>query len=81
MKIFWFSFSYKGKNNGVCVVKADTEEDGFEKIENLQLLPDYDDVHCTECENIDNDPGIEFNVLYSPEEMVQKGYIPVITKL
>lgn len=74
MKIFWFSFSYQGKNNGICVVKADTEDDAYEKIENLGLLPDNDDILCQECVDLDDDPEIDFNILYSPEEMIAKGY-------
>lgn len=74
MKIFWFSFSDCMENKGVCIVKADTAEEARDKIENLGLMPEHDDIFCAELNDLDYDPGMEFNVLYSSEEMIKKGY-------
>lgn len=74
MKNYWFSFSYKGKNNGVCIVQADTRGSAEDKLENLKLIPDYDDVACYEIDDISDEDGLDFNILYSTEEMIAKGY-------
>lgn len=76
MKIFWLSFSLRGKNQGVCVVMADSNEEAKEKCINLGLYPENDDVACWNLTSMKKDPGIKFNRLYSEEEMIEMGYIP-----
>ena len=76
MKIFWFSFSYKGKNNGVCVLEARTMAES-ERDAKL-IAPDNDDMFCCEIQSLsDEHKKMEFNRLYSPEEMNQFGYVSV----
>lgn len=75
MKIFWFSFSYKGKNNGVCVLQAGNKSEASVKI--LDFQPDYDDVFCCELKITtlaEEHPKLEFNKLYTPEDMIALGY-------
>lgn len=74
MNIYWFSFSFEGKNNGVCLIEAYNPEDAFDKCKNLKLMPEYDDIYCTTVNDMAMEADLQFNRLYSPEEMVENGY-------
>lgn len=67
-------FSNIGENIGVCIVKADDKDSAYEKIDNLGLLPKYDDIFCQELNDLDDDPLLDFNIFYSTDEMLEKGY-------
>lgn len=73
MKTIWFSFSYKGKNNGVLITQA---KDPFEAKENTKhLWPQYDDIQFFTIENIeDENPNLKLDKLYTAEEMIALGY-------
>lgn len=70
---YWFSFSYDGANNGVCVVQAEDAESAQDKIINLGLMPKYDDIYCCIIGDMANEK-IGYNRLYSSEEMTALGY-------
>lgn len=74
MKNYWFSFSFKGKNNGICIVQEENPENALDKITNLKLKPEYDDIYCVEVEDMSQEAPLEYNILYSPEEMIALGY-------
>ena len=64
MNIYWFSFSFDGKNMGVCLIKADTPEEALAKCDNLRLTPEYDDIYCVESNDMSNEAPLQFNRLY-----------------
>lgn len=75
MNIFWISFSYKGKNNGVCLVMADDENSALDKADNLGIKPDNDDIMVIALSELgEEDSKLEFNRLYSREEMIEFKY-------
>lgn len=74
-KYFWFSFSYRGQNNGVCLIEADSPEEADDKIIALNLVPSFDDVKCFQIDNAE----IELNRLFSYEELVDMGYMSETT--
>ena len=75
MKHYWFSFSYLGTHRGVCLVEAMTDEEAYDKIFNLKLAPIHDDISGFEIADISKEhPSLEFNRLYSSEEMIAFGY-------
>jgi len=76
-KIYWFSYSFEGKNNGVCVVEAFTQQEAEEKVENLKLAPDSDDIMIIEIDDFSYDPLIQLNTYYSREEMINLNYKPI----
>jgi hypothetical protein len=75
MKIYWFSFSYQGRNNGVCIVQADCKHSALDKTINLGLHPAHDDILCLELDELgEKDSHMEFNRLYSKADMEEFGY-------
>ena len=80
MKTYWFSFSFQGKNNGVCIVEADSEIEGIVKLVNSNLIPEYDDVLGYELNDMSEEASLEYNRLYTSEEMIAFGYGVIITK-
>jgi hypothetical protein len=74
---YWFSFSYKGKNQGVCLVEADTTEEARHKVLELNIAPDYDHIQCFGI----SEAELPLNVLVTPEEMVKLGYVSINSKL
>lgn len=73
-KTYWFSYSFNGENNGVCVVEANTVEEAKQKVEELKLAPESDDIMIIEIEDFNNDPYIKLNTYYSREDMFNFGY-------
>jgi len=80
MKKYWCSFSSKAKNMGVCIVEADSKQNALDKTINLGIHPENDDVMCIELDNLNTEPGLELNILYSNEDMIRLGYIPVVVR-
>lgn len=80
MRNFWFSFSFKGINNGVCVVQAEDYNSALEKTISLFIHPEHDDIACYVLEDSDLDPKISFNRLYFKHEMAELGYNSVNSK-
>jgi hypothetical protein len=74
MNIYWFSFSLANVNQGVCLIQADTPQEALAKCDNLKLTPEYDDIYCTESNDMSREAPLQFNRLYSPEEMIEFGY-------
>ncbi len=81
MKNYWFSFSSRGGNNGVCIVQADTPEEAKDKVENLKLMPDHDHIFCCEITDKKELEKFEFNRLYTPSDMFKLGYMTTKTTL
>jgi len=73
-KTYWFSFSYQGKNQGVCVVEASNSEEATAKILELKLVPKFDDIRAYEIDDFSEDPKIELDRFYKSEELVALGY-------
>lgn len=71
-KLYWLSFSLKGKNQGICCVEANSLEDAEKVSEQLKLTPKNDDVFVAEIPELD--PGIKINIFYSSKEMKDLGY-------
>ncbi len=79
MKKYWFSFSFKGKNQGICIVEEENEIKAEQKTIDLGIHPEYDDILCFELNSLDKDPDLELDKLYSSEEMIELGYGVVTT--
>lgn len=78
MKIYWISFSYKGNNNGVCLIMADCQNGALDKVDNLGIRPNSDDVLVIELDELgEKDSHMEFNRLYNKSEMSSLGYKPL----
>ena len=76
-KYYWFSFSHKGENQGVCLIEADTPGEAQIKVIELGIAPHYDHVQCFRI----SEAEIPLNILVTYEEMVKLGYSPVKTTL
>jgi hypothetical protein len=70
--LYWFSFSHKGKNVGVCVVSEETEEKAKAKAKLLGIYPENDDVASFTIEELESE--MVENVLYTTEQMIAKDY-------
>ena len=78
MKYYWFSFSYKGKNNGVCVVEATSSEEAIQKTIDLNIHPPHDDIFS--CVISELESGMTVDRLYSQEEMFNIGYHSITSR-
>jgi hypothetical protein len=76
-KYYWFSFSNKGKSQGVCLVEANNMEEARLKVIELNIIPEHDHVQCFGILEAE----IPLNVLVTPEEMVKLGYTSVKSKI
>ncbi len=70
MKWYWFSFSYNGKNQGCCNVKAKNEKEALQKTIDLDIHPKHDDIEKFEMDKQELKP----DKLYSRKEMIEAGY-------
>ncbi len=70
-KFYWYSFSLTGVNQGVILIEADNINDADSKLEELNIIPNFDNIECVVIDNAE----IELNRLYKKEELVAKGYI------
>ena len=68
MGYYWFSFSHKGKNTGVCVVKSTDLESANEKTIELEIHPAHDDIECYLVAPAQFS-SMEVDRLYTPAEM------------
>ena len=73
-KLYWLSFSFKGENQGICVVEANSIVEAKIEAEQLGLIPENDDIFCIEIPSLDKEIGISLNKFYSREEMQSVGY-------
>lgn len=80
MNIYWFSFSFRGKNNGVCLIEAKTLESAETIILEKKLVPENDHAICVKIDDLSQEGEFEFNRLYSPEEMRKIGYESTLSK-
>lgn len=74
---YWFSFSYKKKNQGCCMVQAHTVEEALQKIIDLNIHPKHDDIAkfvFTDEEAAQEQKHMKPDRLYSPEELTKLGY-------
>ena len=55
-KWYWFSFSYKGKNQGCCNVEAGDEESALQKTIDLDIHPKHDDIEGFEIKAAELEP-------------------------
>ena len=69
-KCYWFSFSLKGENQGVCNVMASSEAFAYERIENLGLMPSYDHVALY----VGDKPELELDRFYTSKELKKLNY-------
>ncbi len=69
-KYYWFSFSYEGKNQGVCSIEAQSDSIALARLFELKLAPKFDHIEGYEL----SEKEIELDVLISPEEMRKRGY-------
>lgn len=70
-KLYWFSFSYKGKNQGCCIVEEEDGKKALQKTIDLNIHPKHDDIQAFEI----GEPELELNRLYTPEELTKLGYV------
>lgn len=68
---FWLSFSLSGVNQGVCVVEANDELTALQKADELDLIPEYDDI---ECFALGDKSEIPPEILFTPQQMKDKEY-------
>ncbi len=68
---YWFSFSFGGKNQGVCVVESETEKTALQKTIDLGIHPKHDDIKAYRM-NVQELP--KPNKLYTRKEMINLGY-------
>ena len=73
MNIYWNSFSLKGKNQGVCLVEAETKEEALLKTKELNIHPNNDDIYTTIIFDL-KAQGLELNKLYNPDELFKSGF-------
>lgn len=71
-KLYWISFSYQAKNQGVCCVKEYSKEKAIKKSEKLGLMPENDDIFCAEIPYLES--NMKLNKFYSLKEMKNIGY-------
>ena len=76
-KYYWYSFSYEGKNQGVCLVEANTPEEARHKVIELKIAPEHDHGQCFGISKAE----IPLNVLVTPDEMIKLGYESVKTTI
>lgn len=69
---YWFSFSHEGGNAGVCIVQANDEDQALQKTIELDIHPAHDHIACFQIEDLES--GMEINILYTPEDMVNMNY-------
>lgn len=71
-KYFWFSFSLKGKNQGVVLTESTSKVDAYRKIIALDLVPlgNGQDTKCWEIPIAE----IELDVFIPSEDMEEIGY-------
>jgi hypothetical protein len=73
MRYYFISFSNKGENQGCIQIEVNGEEDAaIEIINDLNLTPSYDSIAVYEIKS--PEPKLEMNILYTPEELTEKGY-------
>jgi len=63
----WFSFSYKGKNQGVCVVEANNHKEALQKTIDNNIQPPHDDIASYQ----GYWPEMKLDYLYSKAEMMK----------
>jgi hypothetical protein len=74
---YWFSFSYKGKNQGCCMVQAHTVEEAMQKTIDLNIHPKHDNIAkflLTDEEAVNEQSLMKPDRLYKPEELLKLGY-------
>jgi len=69
-KYYWFSFSYEGKNQGVCSIEAESDSIALSRLWELKIAPKFDHIMGFEL----TEQEIELDVLISPEDMKKRGY-------
>ena len=69
-KWYWFSFSYKGKNQGCCNVKAENQKDATQKTIDLKIHPKHDDIEIFELDKAELKP----DRLFTRQEMLKMDY-------
>ena len=71
-KYYWFSFSYQGENQGVCLVEAENSELARQKVVELGIAPQCDHIKCFGIAEAE----IPLNTLFTADEMIKSGYTP-----
>ena len=70
MVYFWISFSYKGKNQGCCIIEESDKSLAYLKAEKLKIIPKSDHIFVTQCEKQE----LECDVLILPDKLKELGY-------
>ena len=76
MKWYWHSFSFNGKNQGCCIVAAETQELALQKTIDLNIHPAHDSIKVYSTDSISDiqEEDLELDRLYSKKELVELGY-------
>ena len=75
---YWLSFSFKGENQGVCIINAPTLEDAREKAQELKIWPENDHIEAYLLNAKPDD--LKPDTLIKAEELMKKGYVRVKSK-
>lgn len=78
MSNYWFSFSYKGDNVGVCIVQAESIDEALIKTKKLKIHPTSDNIRVYEFDSLKDDDKLSLNRLYFKQEMIELGYLPQV---
>lgn len=70
MEYIWLSFSYNGKNQGCCNVKADSPGKALEICDEIGITPDYDDIVAFKID----EPELPLNQLIDPDHLKEHGW-------
>jgi len=73
LKWYWFSFSFQGKNQGCCNVKAENKEEALQKTIDLGIRPKHDDIASFEI----TCPELPPDRLFTKDELIAMDYEPV----
>lgn len=73
-RYYWFSFSYKGTNQGVCMVESHSKESALQKTIDLNIHPKHDSIKMFDAKAIPENKEIELDRLYSKQEMIALNY-------
>ena len=71
-KLYWLSFSFQARNQGVGCVKAYSKKKAIKKSEKLGLMPKCDDIFCVEIPYLES--NMKLNKFYSSKDMKNIGY-------
>lgn len=66
LNCYFFSFSFKGKNQGCCNVMAECQHKALQKTIALDIHPKHDDIFCCGIK----EPDLPLDTLVAPEDLM-----------